>query len=289
MTNFPIFSGQLTLRQRHQLPDKAGIYFVLDEREQLLYIGQAKSLRDRWMGSTHHRYKQFARKGLEKIILGYILTSVYELDKLEREYIEQLKPLLNDSKVKEYLPKTSPRFSELRRLLKLTSQPLFPSVMHTCSEGKTIPRDVWDLFRGFVAGVYEEGQPSILVVCRQNMGSILWKSSLHRTKKRFYIETDSKFLQTCYFFDARQIIFVFVELFNDNWAEQVFKEVYPNLVDCKIAGVVLKKLVNSNLLMPALEKIIVNGDNAAQSYLLKVCKNLQPLPADFSLNKHIIW
>jgi hypothetical protein len=77
MTNSPIFSGQFTLRQRHQLPDQAGIY----EREQLLYIGQAKNLRDRWAGSTHHRYKQFARKGLDKIILRYILTSVSELDK----------------------------------------------------------------------------------------------------------------------------------------------------------------------------------------------------------------
>lgn len=216
MTNFPIFSGQFTLRQRHQLPAQAGIY-------------------------------------------------------------------------KEYLPKTSPRFSELQRLLKLTSQPLFPSVMYTCSEGKTIPRDAWDLFRGFVAGVYEERQPYIIVVCRQNMGSILGKSSLHRTKKRFYIETDPRLIPACYFFDARQTIFVFVELVNDNWADQVFKEVYPSLVDCKIAGVVLKNLVNSNLLMPALEKMIINGDNAAQSYLLNLCKNLQPLPADFSLNKHIIW
>jgi GIY-YIG catalytic domain len=290
MTDFSIFVGQFTLRQRHQLPDRPGIYFVFDERAQLLYIGQAKSLRIRWAAGNHHRYKQFSRKGLDKIVIRYVLTSVSELDRLEREYIEQLKPLLNDSKVKQYLPKTSPRFSELQRLLKLTSTPLFPSVLYTIRDGVTIPREAWDLFRGFVAGVYQEQQPHIIVVCQQNMGEILWKSSRDRTKKRFYnIETDSKYLSVCYSFDARQAIFVFVELFDTDLAESVFKEVYHNLVDFQVAGVMVKKLINPSLLMSALQKSIPNRGSAAQDYLLSICENLQPLPVEINLNPQIIW
>ncbi|MCL1473221.1 GIY-YIG nuclease family protein [Argonema antarcticum] len=289
MTNFPIFVGQFTLRQRHQLPDNPGIYFVIDERDQLLYIGQAKSLKSRWSGGIHHRYKQFSRKGLDKIVIRYILTSVSELDRLEREYIDRFKPLLNDSKVKQYLPKTSPRFSELQRLLKLTSKPLFPSVLYTSRDGETIPREAWALFRGFVAGVYQENQPHIIVVCQQNMGSILWKSSSDRTKKRFYIETDSKYLSVCYLFDARQAILVFVELFDPDLAEPIFKEVYPNLVDFQIAGVMVKKLINPNLLMSALQKSTFKRGSAAQDYLLSICGNLQTLPADINLNQQIMW
>ena len=76
MINFPIFVGQFTLRHRHQLPDRPGIYFVINERDQLLYIGQAKSLKTCWAGGTHHRYKQFSRKGLDKIVISYILASI---------------------------------------------------------------------------------------------------------------------------------------------------------------------------------------------------------------------
>lgn len=288
MTTFPIFAGQFTLRQRHQLPDSPGIYFVVDERERLLYIGQAKSLRGRWAGASHHRYKQFYRKGLDKIALRYILTSVSELEKLEREYIEQLKPLLNESKVKKSLPKTSPRFGELQRLLKLTSTPLFPSVILYNRDGQTIPREAWDLFRGFVAGVYfEESLPYITVVCQQNMGELLLKSLFHRTKKRFYIrETEQKHVDL-FFFDARQAILVFADLFDCSLTDRVFKEVYPNLVDCQLAGVILKRLSNPAVLMSALQEVTVN--NTVRDYLLKVGGKLQPFPADFTLNKQIIW
>jgi|GEM_PF-3349987 len=289
MTDFPIFVGQFTLRQRHQLPAHPGIYFVVNEHDQLLYIGQAKSLKNRWAGGSHHRYKQFSRKGLDKIFIKYILTSVSELNKLEREYINLFKPLINDSKVKENLPKTSPRLSELQRLLKLTSKPLFPSVLYTNKDGETIPREAWDSFRGFVAGVYQQHQPHILVVCRQNMGYILQKSSCHRTKKRFYIETDSKYLSVCYFLDARQAIFVFVELYDPDLADLIFKEVYPHLVDFQLIGLTVKKIINPSLLGSILKKSIYKRPSAAQDYLLSICENLQPLPADINLNHQIMW
>lgn len=282
-------SGQLPLRLRHQLPDHPGIYFVVGEREQLFYIGQAKNLRKRWAGASHHRYKQLARKGLDKIVIKYILASVSELKELECQYIEQFNPLLNYGKVKKYLPKTSPRFSELQRLLKLASQPLFPSVIYKSLNGQTIPREPSDLFRGLVAGVYEDQQLHILVLCRQNMGQLLWKSSADRTKKRFYISREQQLLGSCYFFDARQVIFAFVELFDGNFADAVFQDIYPDILNYEIAGVTLKGLSKPTLLSSSLSKNSTNIDNFAKDYLLGVAEKLQPLPAEFSLNKELIW
>ena len=134
-------TGKCTLRQRALLPNTSGIYFVTDERNSLLYLGKATSLQRRWAGGGHHRYKQLARKGLDKIIIGYVLAPLVELDELERQYILTLKPLLNYGKVKKYLPQKSPRLSELQRLLKLVNTPLFPSCeFMTDRQGNTIPR-----------------------------------------------------------------------------------------------------------------------------------------------------
>jgi GIY-YIG catalytic domain len=282
------WSGQLTLRLRDLLPDHPGIYFVVGEREQLFYVGQAKNLRKRWAGASHHRYKQFARKGLDKIVIRYILASVSELNELERQYIEQFNPLLNYYTVKKYLPKTSPRLSELQRLLKLASLPLFPSVIYKSHNGQTIPREPSDLFRGLVTGVYEDRQLHILVLCRQNMGQLLWKSSRDRTKKRFYI-SEQQLPGSSYFFDARQVIFVFVELFDCNFADAVFQDAYPYLSNYEVAGVTLKGLSQPTLLSSFLSKNITTIDNLAKDYLLGIAEKLKPLSAEFNLNKELIW
>jgi GIY-YIG catalytic domain len=283
------FSGQLTLCLRDRLPDHPGIYFVVGEPEQLFYIGQSKNLRKRWAGVSHHRYKQFARKGLDKIVIKYILASVSELKELECQYIEQFNPLLNDSKVKKYLPKTIPRFSELQRLLKLASQPLFPSLIYrSLINGQTILREPSDLFRGLVAGVYEDQQLHILVLCRQNMGELLCKSFYHPTKKHFYISAEQQLLASCYFFDARQVIFDFVELFDFNLADEIFQNVYPYLLNYEIAGVTLKGLSNPTLLTSYLSTVGTNLDGAAKDYLLGIAEKLQPLPANFILDKQLI-
>ncbi len=179
------------MRQRALLPSISGIYFVTDERNYLLYVGKATNLQSRWAGSGHHRYKQLVRKGLDKITISYVLAPVAQLDDLERQYIAALKPLLNNGRVKKYLPKKSPRLSELQRLLKLANAPLFPSCKFTTDrQGNTIPRPTWNLFRGFVAGIYTvNNHRYIVIVCQQNMGEILYNSSTHKTKRRFILTT----------------------------------------------------------------------------------------------------
>lgn len=293
-------AGQCTLRQRASLPNASGIYFVTDEHNNLLYIGKATNLQSRWAGTGHHRYKQLARKGLDKITLSYVLAPVTELDDLERQYIGSLKPLLNNYKVKEYLPKKSPRLTELQRLLKLVSTPLFPSVKFTSDkEGNTIARPAWALFRGIVAGTYVASSiPRIVLVCQQNMGEILRKSSTHRTKRRFYVEglKFSKYRGGVYYigtpqpiwkFDARQVVFEFVEFYNSE--RYLFERFHPYLVECQIAGIKLRKLSDTACIETILQTLPKDEDKSAQDYIRSICANLQPLSAEFALDERIIW
>lgn len=293
-------TGQCTLRQRASLPSASGIYFATSERNHLLYIGKAANLQSRWAGVGHHRYKQLARKGLDKITLSYVLAPVAELDILERQYIEALKPLLNNGRVKKYLPKKSPRLSELQRLLKLVNTPLFPSVkFKTNQEGNTIPRPAWDSFRGIVAGIYVASSiPHIVIVCQQNMSEILAKSSTHRIKRRFYIqELESPNFrgaarygwmhEPIWKFDARQVVFEFVEFFT--LGDYLFERFYPHLGECQIAGVKLRKLTDTAYIKSILQILPTDEDKSAQDYICTVCTSLQPLPADFALDERIIW
>ncbi|WP_413168130.1 GIY-YIG nuclease family protein [Capilliphycus salinus ALCB114379] len=198
---------------------------MADEHNQILYVGQAKSLRSRWAGRGHHRYKQFSRKGLDKVYLYYIEAPISEINTLEKLYIEQLKPPLNDTRVREYLPKKSPRLSDLQRLLKAANTPWFPSGEFTVKNGIRVPREGEDLIRGFIAGVDKtQDIPHILIICKQNMGSLLFQRVRHRTKKRFCSYDQET---VCYLINLRSVIFVFAELFSSEFADPVFQTVYP--------------------------------------------------------------
>ncbi len=288
-------TGKCTLRQRALLPNASGIYFVTDERNSLLYLGKATSLQRRWAGGGHHRYKQLARKGLDKITISYVLAPTLELDGLERQYISTLKPLLNNGRVKKYLPKKSPRLSELQRLLKLANTPLFPSCKFTTDrQGNTIPRPAWDLFRGFVAGTYlADNLCYIVIVCQQNMGEILSNSSTHKTKRRFYIQDDDRKIRYPWMqgpiwkFDARVVVFEFVEFFT--LGDYLFEQLYTHLEDCQIAGVKLRKLGNTACIKPILQTLPAGENKSAQDYLCAISADLQPVQAEFTLDERIIW
>lgn len=287
-------TGQCTLRQRALLPNASGIYFVTDERNTLLYLGKATSLQRRWAGGGHHRYKQLARKGLDKITIGYVLAPTVELDELERQYISTLKPLLNYGRVKKYLPKKSPRLSELQRLLKLANTPLFPKCeFMTDQQGNTIPRPAWDLLRGFVAGTYiADNLCYIVIVCQQNMGEILYNSYTHKTKRRFYIQSDDVWKVSgaalwlhgsIWKFDARVVVFEFVEFFT--LGNYLFEQLYTHLEDCQVAGVKLRKLGNTACLKSVLQTLPADEDKSAQDHLCAISANLQPIQAEFALDE----
>ena len=109
----------------------------------------------------------------------------------------------------------------MQRLLKLANTPLFPSVKFKTVNGITVPREDWDMIRGFIAGIDDtENIPLILIICQQNMGELLYKRNRHRTKKRFCTYDTEKH---CYLVDLRQVIFIFAELFEYKLSKEVFQ------------------------------------------------------------------
>lgn len=298
MDNLPKFSGKCSLRSRSLLPNVPGIYFIADEQNNIFYIGKAQNLRKRWAGKTHHRYKQFARKGLDKVYIYYIEAPLSELDNLEKKYIEEIKPLQNDTKVKEYLPKKSPKLSELQRLLKLANTPLSPSVKFENINGVTVLREDWDVIRGFIAGIDDtENIPLIFVICQQNMGQLLWNRVNHRTKKRFCTyDAETR----CFLINLRQVVFVFVELFSYTLSKHIFKATHPYLTNSNNFGVTVKKLTNIPTLIESLDldlppaytethKIRKEREKIRIDYLLIVGNNLKILPDNFKLNEKLVW
>jgi predicted GIY-YIG superfamily endonuclease len=88
------------IKSRGLLPEKSGIYYVLDDKFIIWYIGQAKNLRARWAGKSHHRFYQLQKQRKTNFIIYYELGAESQLDAMERQRIEQYNPQLNGTKVK---------------------------------------------------------------------------------------------------------------------------------------------------------------------------------------------
>ena len=106
----------INLLNRDKLPQRAGIYFAVDDKKRLLYVGKAQNLYKRWL--NHHRFDQ-----LEKINQRNTITlKWYEcenkeeiLTSLENYFIETYFPELNQTKVK--LKRIIPAEITLRKTL----------------------------------------------------------------------------------------------------------------------------------------------------------------------------
>jgi hypothetical protein len=89
----------LKLSERQRLPECSAIYFAI-ARDQVLYVGLATNLRNRWQ--SHHRLPQLEainRRCEVKLFWFGCLQS--QLNELERQYIEYYCPTLNQTKVPE--------------------------------------------------------------------------------------------------------------------------------------------------------------------------------------------
>jgi hypothetical protein len=104
----------LKLSERQRLPDCSAIYFAI-ARDQVLYVGLASNLRNRWQ--NHHRFPQLdaVNKRCE-VRLFWLACTQSELNELERQYIEHYCPVLNQTKVPER--KIIPSFEMLTLSLK---------------------------------------------------------------------------------------------------------------------------------------------------------------------------
>ncbi|HEY9297391.1 MAG TPA: hypothetical protein VIQ31_13665, partial [Phormidium sp.] len=90
----------ISLKSRTLLPEESGIYYVVDEKSIIWYIGKAKNLRTRWTGDSHHRLDQLQKQRKKQFTIYYELIPELQLDAIERQRIEQYNPQLNRTKVK---------------------------------------------------------------------------------------------------------------------------------------------------------------------------------------------
>ncbi|QSJ15461.1 hypothetical protein JYQ62_26995 [Nostoc sp. UHCC 0702] len=91
---------QISIKNRELLPEKSGIYYVLDEKFIVWYVGQAKNLRIRWAGDSHHRLYQLQKQRKKQFTIYYELVAESQLNAIERQRIEQYSPQLNGTRVK---------------------------------------------------------------------------------------------------------------------------------------------------------------------------------------------
>ncbi|HBE47432.1 MAG TPA: excinuclease ABC subunit C, partial [Cyanobacteria bacterium UBA11369] len=89
----------ININSRGLLPEKSGIYYVLDEKSIIWYIGQAKNLRVRWARKSHHRLYQLQKQHKNKFTIYYELVAESLLDAIEKQRIEHYNPQLNGTKV----------------------------------------------------------------------------------------------------------------------------------------------------------------------------------------------
>lgn len=96
MTNIadinPLDLPSMTLENRGRLPNCAAVYFVIDNSNTVLYIGQTISLVRRWM--AHHRAKELL--GFESARIAWLeVSDTSLLAGIERACIDHFAPYLN--------------------------------------------------------------------------------------------------------------------------------------------------------------------------------------------------
>lgn len=92
-------------KARDQLPTQSGIYVVGDVNGNVWYVGQATNLNSRWTGKSHHRYSQLIRSNAKRQYrIHWHPYPVSELDNMEAQFIAQFRPVLNQTRVKQYSP-----------------------------------------------------------------------------------------------------------------------------------------------------------------------------------------
>lgn len=90
----------LFLSQKDSLPKCPSVYFAIDSRNRVLYVGKAINLLSRW--KNHHRQEQLNRinrKNKIKIAWLYCSNDLALLANTETYFIEFYQPLLNRTSV----------------------------------------------------------------------------------------------------------------------------------------------------------------------------------------------
>jgi GIY-YIG catalytic domain len=88
------------MSEMHYLPTIAGIYFAIEEDEEVAYIGQSLNIRQRWR--THHVQGDLcdltSLESARRVRLAWLaVEDAQERDRLERSFIRKFRPRLNQA------------------------------------------------------------------------------------------------------------------------------------------------------------------------------------------------
>ncbi|MFK0735176.1 MAG: GIY-YIG nuclease family protein [Gloeotrichia echinulata GP01] len=93
----PLDLPSLTLNQKNKLPEITSIYFVISEKDEILYIGRTINLRQRW--ATHHRLTEFLSQHETAKVSWIEIQEANLLPSLEKSMINYFQPSLNGKKI----------------------------------------------------------------------------------------------------------------------------------------------------------------------------------------------
>lgn len=93
----PLDLPSVALKEKNQLPEIASIYFVISEKDEILYIGRTVNLKQRW--ATHHRLTEFLSQHETAKVSWIEVQEVNLLSSLEKSMISHFKPNLNGKRI----------------------------------------------------------------------------------------------------------------------------------------------------------------------------------------------
>lgn len=95
-----------------QFPKNGIGCYIIRSRQHVIYIGQSKRLRSRWI---EHHWRGFVEENFPDAVVEIIPCELYELTGLEKELIEDYKPIINGGIPRNYEKYMSPDVLELQR------------------------------------------------------------------------------------------------------------------------------------------------------------------------------
>lgn len=137
----PFQLSSVTLSERKELPTCTAIYFAIDSRNRVLYVGKAKNLAARW--KNHHRLHALEQMDKEyPVRLAWQAWNEESLNEAEKSLILSYQPLLNNTKVE--MPSVIPSEHTVRDFLKTFSRRLI-----ICGIIPETPNKLLDIYLGY--------------------------------------------------------------------------------------------------------------------------------------------
>ena len=108
----PLTLPSVPLSERSQLPATPCIYLVLSQSGEILYVGRSVNLQQR-LRTGHHRYSEFLGVGAHRV--AWFACDAIELENIESQLIDLLKPKLNNQPHSDYPGKVVSRLADYRK------------------------------------------------------------------------------------------------------------------------------------------------------------------------------